>query len=78
MISLVALISPSVPDAAIPTPSEVNSVLPASNVPAISVLPDEDATLNLFVAISKSPSIPVAPETFKDPVISVVLELPVS
>ena len=33
-----------------------------ASVPAIAVLPDEEATVNLLVFISKSPSIPVAPE----------------
>ena len=36
-------------------------VLFVSNVPAIVVLPLALATVNLLVAISKSPSIPVAP-----------------
>ena len=34
-----------------------------SRVPAIEVFPDDEATVNLLVLISKSPSIPVAPVT---------------
>ena len=36
-----------------------------SNTPAIEVLPFAEATVNLFVLISKSPLIPVAPTTSK-------------
>ena len=42
----------------------VNVVVPVTpNVPAILVLPEALATVNLLVLTSKSPSIPVAPST---------------
>ena len=48
-------------------PSETVKSLLTTKVPPITVLPVADATVNLLVFISKSPSIPVAPVTSNVP-----------
>ena len=57
-------------------PSETVKSLLVTKVPPITVLPVADATVNLSVAISKSPLIEPVPPTFKLPDRATAPELP--
>ena len=61
----IVVIPPLVANEVVPLESSVDTLVSfvTSNVPAIAVLPLALTTVNLLVAISKSPSIPVAPVT---------------
>ena len=60
-MKLFALISPWIVKSSFTVSVELDVISPVTfNVPATTVFPVSEATVNLFVAMSKSPSTPIA------------------